>query len=176
MILYENRNRLIVFDDADSVFKDDVSRNLLKAALDSYAKRTISWKSKLTFDPSGMTDSQVEEIVKSDNIYPSEFDFTGRIIFISNIPSSKMEPAILSRSFVIDITLKAQDVITRIKSILPNVLPDVDISTKKEVLNHLIDSTDELEGGQVNMRTFINSTKIRLSGSKNWKRLIKRYA
>jgi hypothetical protein len=41
--LYENSDKLIIFDDCDSVFKDKDAVNLLKGALDSYDKRTISW-------------------------------------------------------------------------------------------------------------------------------------
>jgi len=44
--LYENRNRIIVFDDCDSVLKDPVAVNLLKGALDSYDRRVISWNAE----------------------------------------------------------------------------------------------------------------------------------
>ena len=45
--LYENKDGVIVFDDCDSVLKDPVSLNLLKAALDSYDKRIISWRADI---------------------------------------------------------------------------------------------------------------------------------
>jgi hypothetical protein len=66
--LYDNNGKLIIFDDCDSVLEDKVSQNILKSALDSYEDRTISWMSKLS---------------KGD-VYPTHFNFTGRIIFISN--------------------------------------------------------------------------------------------
>ena len=44
--LWEHRDKTIIFDDCDSVLKDAVSLNLLKGALDSYDKRTISWLQK----------------------------------------------------------------------------------------------------------------------------------
>ena len=65
--LYDHNGKLIIFDDCDSVLEDKTSLNILKSALDSYDKRTISWMAKLG---------------KSDE-YPNQFDFTGRIIFIS---------------------------------------------------------------------------------------------
>jgi predicted AAA+ superfamily ATPase len=43
--LYEfsDKKSILVFDDCDSVLLDDLSLNILKAALDSSAKRTIHW-------------------------------------------------------------------------------------------------------------------------------------
>ena len=67
--LWEHRDKTIIFDDCDSVLKDAVSLNLLKGALDSYDKRTISWLQKGFID---------------DNL-PNSFEFQGNIIFISNI-------------------------------------------------------------------------------------------
>ena len=66
--LYDNNGKLIIFDDCDSVLDDKVALNILKSALDSYEKRTISWMAKMN---------------KNDE-YPQQFEFTGRIIFISN--------------------------------------------------------------------------------------------
>jgi hypothetical protein len=66
--LYDNNGKLIVFDDCDSVLEDKIALNILKSALDSYEKRTISWSARMN---------------KAD-VYPQSFDFTGRIIFISN--------------------------------------------------------------------------------------------
>jgi hypothetical protein len=41
--LYNNNGKLTVFDDCDSALKDRISASLLKAALDSYSTREISW-------------------------------------------------------------------------------------------------------------------------------------
>ena len=71
--LYENREGVVVFDDCDSVLKDPVSVNLLKAALDSYDRRIISWRA----------DFRDEEL-------PNSFEFKGRVVFISNMDSGKL--------------------------------------------------------------------------------------
>lgn len=111
---------------------------------------------------------------------------------------SKIEPAILSRSFVIDITLKASDVFLRIESILDHILPTEEQSQqargpvaplrepqkithelKQEVLDFLKDEYEREGGGsgkEANLRTFINSCKVRAGGSPNWERLVARYA
>jgi hypothetical protein len=71
--LYEfsDKKSILVFDDCDSVLLDDLSLNILKAALDSSAKRTIHWN----------TDSR---LLRSEGV-PNSFEFKGGAIFITNI-------------------------------------------------------------------------------------------
>jgi len=91
--LYQNSDKIVVLDDCDSVFKDDDAVNILKAALDSYDTRKISY---ISTKP--LKDEFGEPI-------PAHFEFTGKIIFISNISQSKLDEAIRSRSFVADISM-----------------------------------------------------------------------
>jgi len=104
MALWENRqkNKWLLFDDIDSVFKDEASRNLLKAALDSARdERVISYKSKTgSFNAEGMSDAEMEKAVKDSGgrKYPDQFLYQGKIIFISNLETSQIEAAILSRT------------------------------------------------------------------------------
>ena len=91
--LYDNSDKIVVLDDCDSVFKDDDAVNILKGALDSYDTRKISY---LTTKP--LKDEFGSHL-------PRSFEFTGKIIFISNISQSKLDEAIRSRSFVSDIDL-----------------------------------------------------------------------
>jgi len=161
---FAHRDKLIVFDDADSVFDNQDSVNILKNALDSYDTRTLTYSSKgVTVDVTRMTPEMRDDVVSSADEalesgdekglkLPSRFEFTGRVIFISNIHESKMDSAIKSRSFVIDVTLKASDVIKRMESILPKIGGDTPIEEKKEVLDFL---KEQSEGStrEVNMRT-----------------------
>ena len=50
--------------------------------------------------------------------YPSIFFFNGKMIFISNMPSSKLDQAVMSRSLFIDLQLRATDIKNRILTIL----------------------------------------------------------
>jgi hypothetical protein len=61
--LYHHRNKgdVILFDDIDSVFGEETTLNLLKAALDSSVQRTLSWKSTTK--------------ILSDEDIPTDFDF-----------------------------------------------------------------------------------------------------
>ena len=79
--------RIIIFDDCDSALAKD-GANLIKAALDDKEKRCVSFvSSKL---PHGM---------------PTQFEFTGRIIFISNLARNKLDSAALDRCHFVDISL-----------------------------------------------------------------------
>ena len=74
-LLYEYRfpGNCIVFDDCDSIFQDDIALNLMKSVLDTTKTRTVSWMSEYTmFDWDG-------------NKIPSQFDFNGSIIFLTNL-------------------------------------------------------------------------------------------
>ena len=68
---YSDKKSILVFDDCDSVLLDDLSLNILKAALDSSKKRMIHWN----------TDARSLK----ENGVPNSFEFKGGAIFISNI-------------------------------------------------------------------------------------------
>lgn len=150
--LFDNNGKLIVFDDCDSVLEDKVAINILKSALDSYDRRTISWMAKM---PKG------EE-------YPSQFDFTGRIIFISNKSKDKIDGAVLSRSLSVDLSMTPDDKVERMSAILPGILPGYDMSVKEDALDFLKDVKDEVS---LNMRMLIMVSKMRLTYPDSWKDL-----
>jgi len=150
--LYDNNGKLIVFDDCDSVLEDKIALNILKSALDSYEKRTISWSARMN---------------KSD-VYPQSFDFTGRIIFISNKDKSKIDGAILSRSLTVDLSMTPDEKIERMEYILPNILPDYELAVKKDALKFL---SENKESDNLNLRTLIMVSKIRHSYKNTWQDL-----
>ena len=150
--LYDNNGKIIIFDDCDSVLDDRVAVNILKSALDSYDSREISWLSKMA---------------KSDE-YPNKFEFTGRIIFISNKKKSSIDEAILSRSLTVDLTMTPSEKIWRMKHILPHILPTYQLDIKEDALNFLDQNKDKC---QLNMRTLIMISKIRLAHPENWKQI-----
>lgn len=185
--LFLNRDRLIVFDDIDSIFDNKDTINMLKAAVDSYDVRHISWISPRTVDVSRLDPEKIqklyddiEEKLENDPLnakikYPNTFEFTGRVIFISNIHESKMDKAIKSRSFVIDITLKAKDVFNRMKSIINEILPNVSLIEKERVFEFLKEKSQAGEK-DVDIRTLINGIKCKQSGSSRWEHLAEYYA
>lgn len=117
--LWNNRheNCVILIDDADSAFDDEVALNLLKAALDTNKRRVISWRSEKVF-----MDEVGEEI-------PSSFEYRGSMIFITNknfeqiiAQGKNIAPhfqALISRSFYIDLNFDSvREYILRIEDVL----------------------------------------------------------
>jgi hypothetical protein len=150
--LYDNNGKLIIFDDCDSVLEDKTSKNILKSALDSYEERTISWMAKMN---------------KNDE-YPSQFDFTGRIIFISNKSKDSIDGALKSRSLMVDLTMTPEEKIERLTYILPNILPEYDMETKELALNFLDNVKNDVD---INIRTFIMVSKMCKSFPDTWRKL-----
>ncbi len=150
--LYDNNGKLIIFDDCDSVLEDKVAINILKSALDSYETRTITWSARMN----------------KNDVYPQSFNFTGRIIFISNKDKSKIDGAILSRSLTVDLSMTPDEKIQRMEYILPNILPEYELKIKKDALKFL---SDNKESNNLNLRTLIMVSKIRYSYEETWEDL-----
>jgi len=107
-LLWQNRfnGQVIVLDDTDAIFGDETALNILKAALELKSVRRIGWGSEKEFlDDDGET-------------IPRYFDYSGSIIFLTNLPfremiagNSKNAPhlgALESRSLVLDLKIKTQ--------------------------------------------------------------------
>ncbi len=152
--LYENRDGVIVFDDCDSVLKDPTSLNLLKGALDSYSRRIISWRA----------DMRDEEL-------PTSFEFKGRVVFISNLASTQIDQAIITRSMAVDLTMTNDQKIERMRHLLDSgeFMPEFDMVHKVDAMN-LIDSLKD-SVKELSLRTLIQVTKIRKSAGSNWRNL-----
>ena len=110
---YADKDNVLVFDDCDSILQEDLSLNILKAALDSKKNRTIHWN----------TDSFK---LRNEGV-PDSFQFKGSAIFITNIKfdnvkSKKMRDhlaAIESRCHYIDLTIDTErEKMLRIKQIV----------------------------------------------------------
>lgn len=153
--LYENRNSVIVFDDCDSVLKDPVSLNLLKAALDSYSRRIISWRADI-----------------KDEDLPTVFEFKGRVVFISNLSSASLDQAIITRSLAVDLTMTAKQKVERMRFLLtqPDFMEDFVMVHKTEAMD-LVDSLcDNIK--ELSLRTLMQVIKIRKSNPNGkWKDL-----
>jgi hypothetical protein len=142
-----------VFDDCDAVLKDPVALNLLKGALDSYGKRIISWNADMR-----------------DDDLPRSFEFTGRVIFISNMDQSKIDQAIRSRSMMIDLSMTLDQKIERMEHIALSAefLPEYDKKVKTDALALIRDIKEDCK--EISLRTLIAVSKVRAS-NKDWKDL-----
>lgn len=153
--LYESNGTTIVFDDCDSILKDDVARNILKGALDSYSKRYISW----------MADMRDDDLPKS-------FEFKGRVIFISNMSLDKIDQAIRTRSMCVDLSMTELEKIERMEVIAksPEFLPDVSSDSKTMALAFLKANATVIPN--MSLRSLIQVSKIAGRGGE-WRDLAK---
>lgn len=167
--LYEFRDEgnVLVFDDSDSILFDELSLNLLKAALDSNKTRTISWN----------TSSQV---LKKDKI-PKSFDFAAGIIFITNVQFENVKSkkildhiaALESRCHFIDLQMNSvHDCMLRIKQLANDgLLNDYYLSDyeKKEVVDFVLDNVDTLR--ELSLRTVLKAADLRCNFSSTWREI-----
>jgi hypothetical protein len=109
---YSDNKNVLIFDDCDSVFGDELALNILKAALDSGKTRKICWNS----------DSR---LLREEGI-PNQFNFNGSAIFITNlkfenVKSKKLQDhleALQSRCHFLDLTINSErDKMLRIKQV-----------------------------------------------------------
>jgi len=151
--LFENNGSVIVFDDCDSVLKDPVALNLLKGALDSYGKRIISWNADM-----------------KDEDLPRSFDFTGKVVFISNKAQNDIDQAIRSRSMMIDLAMTLDQKIDRMDFIAKSdeFMPEYSMEVKMDAMNLIRELKDDAK--EISLRTLISVSKIRAS-NKDWKDL-----
>ena len=152
--LYENREGVVVFDDCDSVLRDPVSLNLLKAALDSYDKRVISWRADIR-----------------DEDLPTSFLFNGRVVFISNQSSNSIDQAIITRSMAVDLSMTTAQKIERMRWLISkdDFMPEYEIDYKTDAIELIASIMNSVK--ELSLRTLIQVTKIRKAGGPRWRDL-----
>ena len=153
--LYENSDKIIVLDDCDSVFKDMDAVNMLKAALDSYDTRKLSY---ISTKP--LKDAYGDPV-------PRHFEFTGKIIFISNISQSKLDEAIKSRSFVSDISMNTKQMFQRIDDLKNDIEKKIPNEVKDKALEIMKGLEKKYDGVEINLRSFIKACRICAMGFEN---------
>lgn len=153
--LYENSDKIIVLDDCDSVFKDMDAVNMLKAALDSYDTRKLSY---ISTKP--LKDAYGDPV-------PRHFEFTGKIIFISNISQSKLDEAIKSRSFVSDISMNTKQMFQRIDDLKTQIETKIPNEVKDKALEIMKSLEKKYDGVEINLRSFIKACRICAMGFDN---------
>ena len=165
---HSDRNNVIVFDDCDSVFQDDLSLNILKAALDSGKKRRIYWNSD-------------SAMLRREGV-PDMFDFKGSCIFITNLQfqnlkSKKLQDhleALQSRCHFIDLTLNTlRDRFLRIKQIYlkGELFADYDFTQEQgdEVINFMETNQNRLR--EISLRMALKIADLTKVSGDNWKAL-----
>jgi DNA-binding NarL/FixJ family response regulator len=167
--LYEfsDRGNVVVFDDCDSVLLDDLSLNILKAALDSSKKRTIAWN----------TDSRM---LRQEGV-PDRFEFKAGAIFITNIKfenvrSKKLQDhlaALESRCHYIDLQMDTdREKVLRIKQITEDGMLetyDFENDEKTEIVDYIIENRAKMR--ELSLRTVLKVADLRKSFPMSWKQM-----
>jgi hypothetical protein len=165
---HSDANNVLVFDDCDSVFQDELALNILKAALDSGKKRKIHWNSD-------------SSMLRREGV-PDMFDFKGGAIFITNlkfdnIKSKKMQDhleALQSRCHFLDLTLNTmRDKFLRIKQIFRqgDLFKDYDFSPEigEEILQFMDANQTKLR--EMSLRMALKLADLTKVSQDNWKAL-----
>jgi hypothetical protein len=153
-LLYENKDSVLVFDDCDSVLKDPVSLSLLKTALDSYSQRVVTWRADF-----------------KDEDLPNTFLFKGRVVFISNMSSSQLDQAVVTRSLCVDLSMTTEQKVERMRHLLTSgeFMPEYEQVHKQDAMGLIAEVQDRVK--ELSLRTLIQCVKIRKAGSRNWAEL-----
>ena len=167
---YSDNKNVLIFDDCDSVFADELALNILKAALDSGKTRKICWNS----------DSR---LLREDGI-PNEFKFNGSAIFITNlkfdnVKSKKLQDhleALQSRCHFLDLTINSErDKMLRIKQVHRDadggLFKDYDFEecTQDEILDFMWENHGKLR--ELSLRMCLKIADLVKISPANWKNL-----
>jgi len=164
---YSREGDVLVFDDCDSILMDELSLNILKAALDTNKKRTIHWNSD-------------SKLLRREGI-PNKFDFKGACIFITNIKFDNIRSAKLrdhlsaleSRSHYIDLSMNTmRDKLLRIKQIARTGELfkgyNFENGEEQEILNFMEECQTRLR--EMSLRCAVKLADLRKTMPMNWKR------
>jgi hypothetical protein len=167
---HSGEGHVLVFDDCDMLLQDDLSLNLLKAALDSGTKRRVFWSSE-------------SHTLRREGI-PNAFDFEGAVIFITNLKfdnvrSKKLKDhleALQSRCHYLDLTLDTMhDKLLRVRQIAETgeLFNDYNLSDKQgnEIITFMQTHKNDLR--EMSLRMALKIADLRTISEKRWKLLAK---
>ncbi|AUR97729.1 P-loop containing nucleoside triphosphate hydrolase [Vibrio phage 1.244.A._10N.261.54.C3] len=154
--LFKNsgENDVVLLDDSDNMFEDETSLNILKASTDSGDCRMISY---------GSTCKYLE-----DNDIPSQFEFKGTVVFITNLDfvgmierGTRMAPhfkALLSRSHYLSLGVYTNtEILVRVQQVAAETpllaSRGIDEATTQEMITWMWDNVDAMR--EVSIRTLL---------------------
>ena len=158
-----DRGKVVVFDDCDSIFQEELSLNILKAALDSKKERYIHWN----------TDSFK---LRNEGV-PDKFKFEASAIFITNLKFDKVKgklrehlSALESRCHYMDLTIDTErDKMLRIKQVVRDgMLNSYNVSD--EVKEEIIDFCDinKKRLRELSLRTVLKVADLAVAFPDRW--------
>jgi hypothetical protein len=154
---------VVVFDDCDSIFQDDLSLNILKAALDSKGKRMIHWN----------TDSFK---LRNEGV-PDSFEFKASAIFITNMKFDKVKgklrehlEALESRCHYMDLTIDTDhEKMLRIRQVIQDGMLNaykVSDAVKEDIIDFVDINKNRLR--ELSLRTVLKVADLAVAFPDNW--------
>jgi Cdc6-like AAA superfamily ATPase len=128
-ILYKENERgkkIIIFDDVDNLLKKNSPfRPMLISAMITHmdspgAKRTITLKSKRDEDIATAQEIEDNGGQLPRGKYPQSFELKSKLIFITNLPEARLDPALQSRSMFLSIDFTKKQILQQIEKQLMN--------------------------------------------------------
>lgn len=187
------RKSLLIIDDADAILGSTEGQNLLKALTDTTPVRKVSWakaggggiisgpKLKDLRTEWAETLSDIKDGAGRDKtstpfkkmvelfgrgLAPKAFDFEGRVIIISNLPTEKASPdgSLLTRALTVTIEPTSDEVYNFIlKRIAPNAMATTDKGTTDlgmEVKTQILDLLSKNRKMPLSIRRFVRAVDI----------------
>ena len=158
-----DKGKVVVFDDCDSIFQDELSLNILKAALDSKKDRWIHWN----------TDSFK---LRNEGV-PDKFKFEASAIFITNLKFDKVKgkmrehlEALESRCHYMDLTIDTErDKMLRIKQVIRDGMLD-SYKLSDEIKEEIVDFCDinKKRLRELSLRTVLKVADLALAFPDRW--------
>jgi hypothetical protein len=158
-----DKGKVVVFDDCDSIFNDELSLNILKAALDSKKTRKICWN----------TDSFK---LRNEGV-PDSFNFEASAIFITNLKFDKVKgklrehlSALESRCHYMDLTIDTdREKMLRIKQVTADGMLDAYKLTdevKEEIMDFIDINKEKLR--ELSLRTVLKVADLAQAFPTKW--------
>lgn len=175
---YSKEGDLIVIDDADEVFAESNSVNLLKAALDSGDERLVSYGTtrppELTEDEAMMKHPELEPDSKGKYYCPKSFFYEGNIIFITNLRAGQLDTALRSRCYICELDFTVQESLELIREIMLNIKSKHSMESKQKAYDYLKTLVEQGAQIEVSMRTFGSIANLYQAGADEDERQFKR--
>ena len=159
--IYENREKVMVFDDVESMWSNHKIINVLKGALWGLGKENKRIVSYLT------TDSRLKA--------PAQFEFKGKMLFLINkMPNEKDKSvkALLSRSITYELSFTYKEIMEILKVFSKIDYRELSKKERKEIFDYLKKNTDNT-CEELNFRTLIKMYDIYIENKENWKLMCK---
>lgn len=156
-IICKNRDKLIVFDDCDSMWdpSQESAQNILKGMLDTTGDGSVR------YGQAGKDEDGIQ--------LPKQIKFTGQVIFVSNLKREAFpQPLISSRCGAIDLTMSKDETLDKLLEIKDHVKLrgkggaelEIPTASRDAAYDFFQRHKNQLDIGQVNARLFAQVAQV----------------